>query len=102
MAVKDEVTAREVGHRYAELVCDEPIAQRLWVSTRRDRTELWLVIEPSGIEPHLRFHEATASLLDSFPGAYIELHVLNPRHYTRFDVVEELPPGAQEIPLRPS
>ena len=102
MAIKDEVTAQEIGRSYAAAVSREPTAQRLWVSSHRDYIELWLLSEPIDMDTRRRFFEPVAEMHDRFPDANARFHVINPSEYDGLDLRMVLPADAAEIPLRPS
>jgi hypothetical protein len=102
MAVTDRATLAEIGKTYAEAVRAEPAARQLWVDSHRDYFELWLVTEPIDTDVEDRLYEAELVLHDRFPEAYIRFHILNPRHFDPFEPADLIPPGAEEIPLRPA
>lgn len=103
MAVEDRVTAHEIARHFAGLVRDEAVVERLWVSTRRDTVELWLLVTPSAdLDSHRHLHGLSMALDDEFPRAYFQLYVINPRHYSPLNLEHVLPSGAEEVPLRPS
>lgn len=101
MAVTDQVTAREMGQAYAELVRGEATAKRLWVSTSCCEVNLWLLTEPIDHDAELRLYGAGIRLYDRFEtGAF--LHVLNPAlSEGSWDPTATIPREAEEIRLRP-
>lgn len=101
MAVRHSVTPRQAGRVFADLVRSEPEACRLWVRAVRDYVELWLVTTPMESDEAPSLYEAGLVLSDQFPAADLRLHVINPRNYPASDPAAIIPPGAEEIPLRP-
>jgi hypothetical protein len=101
MAIGHPPTAREVGRQFAERICGEAVAQALWVRSHRGYVELWLVTAPTDLDAVRGFHETGVALEEQFPELDLRLHVLNRGYYPHTDVAELIPPGAEEIPLRP-
>jgi hypothetical protein len=102
MAVTDRTTLAEIAKTYAAAVQAEPAAKQLWARSHRDYIELWLVTELIEPEVERQLYGAESVIYDRFPDAYIRLHVLNPRYFEPFDLSNLLPPGVEEIPLRPA
>jgi hypothetical protein len=101
MAVGNQVTPRQAGLALAKLVRAEPTARRLWVRAVRDYVELWLLTTPMVSDEAPGLYEAGLALGDKFPAADLRIHIINPNNYPATDPATLIPPGAEEIPLRP-
>lgn len=102
MAVVKPVTVDDLGRAYAEAIHSEPDVRQLWAKPGRDEVEFWLLVsETTDLETELRLYEADLLVHDRFPDTATFLHVVNPRHYPRFDPDEVIPAGAKEIALCP-
>lgn len=89
-------TAAALGQTFAQAARNEPLAQELWVTTRRDGVHLWLLIERSGDDEERRLFELLDVLDERFPDADFQLHILNPASYT-IDLHDVLPGDAKKI-----
>ena len=96
------VDAHAVGAALARLVRDEPSVLRMWVSSHRGVTSLWLLTTPMGLDGERGLRRGAGSLFDLFPGTDVQLHLLNPQFYDELVPEELLPSGANEIALRVS
>lgn len=101
MAVGITATAREMGRRYAEWLRAEHVVRGLWISTRRECVEFWLLTEPIDAEAERHLYAIGAQLYEAFPEAMVRIHLLNPRLFEPGDLTDLLPVGAKSIPLRP-
>ena len=102
MTVANEVTAQRMGRSFAESASREPAAKRLWVAPREGYVELWLLTEPTDADTERRLYGASMELYDRFPDAHFRIGVLNPSLSEGWDPMSEIPPDAEEIPLRPA
>lgn len=100
MAIGQPVTAEEIGRAFAELVRADDAAQRLWIRPWEGDWELWLLTAPVDMRTEGQFQMAAIELEDRFPDTYIELRVINPRHFPTGNPASLIPAGAQEICLR--
>jgi hypothetical protein len=79
MAISQHVTAQDVGHRFADEVRQEPVAQGVWTRAVRDYIELWFLTDPIDADTERRLYGVGASLHQWFPCAYINFYLVNPR-----------------------
>ena len=54
MATTLTTSARELGQTLAQAVQSEPLAQEIWVTTRRDGVHLWLLTQQATDEDERR------------------------------------------------
>jgi hypothetical protein len=100
MAVVNQLTAEYVGRTFAEMVRGEQAVQRLWARHQhRDYFEFWLLTTPIEAETERRIYDAGGALRKQFSEANIRLRILNPRFFDQEDLSEQVPAGAEEIPL---
>jgi hypothetical protein len=92
--------AHELGSAFASVLRHDAAATRLWVSTRRDIVQLWVLTEAVGAEAERRLYRLVDGLYERFPEARFRLHLLNPN--THEDLVPDdlIPLDAEEISLR--
>jgi hypothetical protein len=99
VALTTQTYAEQLGRVLAEAARGEPVVEELWVSTRPDGVDLWLVtqrIDP-GVEHEL--HGLADVLYERFDGADFLVYVVNPCHFGG-DVHQVLPRHAVQIPMR--
>ena len=99
MAITSSATAQQMGQALAEAVRNEPRIVELWAATRRDGIHLWLISTPVTLAELRSLYGLVDVLYERFPGADFEVHIRNPRNYTR-DVHRGLPPDAKQLALR--
>jgi len=92
--------AHALAAALAELVKHEPTVLRMWVSSHRGVTSLWLLTPEIESDDERRLYWLTGDLQDRFPSALFHFHLLNPRYYEEFELDWLLPQGAKEIVLR--
>lgn len=79
MAISQQVTAHDVGSRFAEEVRHVPVVQGVWTRAVRDYIELWLLTEPIDAETERRLYALDGPLQRWFPDTYINFYLVNPR-----------------------
>ena len=99
MALTTHTYAEQLGRSLAAHASRECIVEELWVSTRPDGVDLWLVTQPTDMVTAGNLHGLADALYDAFERADFQLFVMNPRHF-RGDVHDALPRNAVQIPLR--
>ena len=99
MAITSSVTAEQMGQVLAEAVRDEPRVAELWVATRTDGIHLWLISTPITLAEHRSLFGLIDVLYERFPDTDFEVHIKNPRNYSR-DVHRGLPRDAKQFELR--
>ena len=98
MAITSGVTAQQMGRVLAEAVQDEPRVAEVWVTTWPDGVHLWLVSTPITLAELRSLCRYEDVLYERFPGSAFEVHILNPRNYTK-DVHRVLPRDAERVVL---
>jgi hypothetical protein len=95
--------AQEIGRLLVETIRDDVAARCIYVQAGRDALEVWVLLEPIGVDAEDRFYEAGAALQRAFPDVVIRFHLVNPRLFAP-DINlpgDVIPSGAIAIPLQP-
>jgi hypothetical protein len=96
VAITMPTNAGELGRAFAQAAQNEPLAQEVWVTMRRDGVHLWLLVEQAGDDEERQLFGLLDVLDDRFPEADFQLHILNPASYT-IDLHDVLPRDAEKI-----
>lgn len=100
MAIELSASAQEAGRALAAAVADEPLVQELWVWTSDEGVHLGLIVPPIEAENERQLYGLADVIGEQFPDLVFELHLLNPRYFTRDDIHDSLPPGATQVAQR--
>jgi hypothetical protein len=98
MALTIETYAQQLGRVLAKAASREPLVEELWVSTRTDGVDLWLVTQPIELSAQRDLHHLADVLYERFNRPDFQMWILNPSHF-RGDVHRAVPQGAVQIPL---
>lgn len=98
MALTTQTYAEQLGRVLAEAARREPGVEELWVSTRPDGVDLWLLTQPVDLSVEHELHGLADVLYERFDGADFLVYVVNPRHFSG-DVHQVLPRHAVQITL---
>jgi hypothetical protein len=96
VATRLTISASELGLTLAQAAENEPLAQEISVTTRRDGVHLWLLTQRATDEDERRLFGLLEPVDARFPDAAFQLHILNPASYT-VDLHSVLPKDAEKI-----
>lgn len=107
MIIGQSQVAQQLAHRFAELVREDPTAQRLWAWSERgyldpgrDYVELWLLADPINDATQDRIFTMSSLLHGLFPEVEIRVHLAGWNEVDRLDPAASVREGAEEVPLR--
>ncbi|MFN8634145.1 MAG: hypothetical protein U0893_09835 [Chloroflexota bacterium] len=99
MALTTQTYAEQLGRMLAEAARDESVVEEIWVSTRADGVDLWLLSQVIDASKERALHGFIDVLYARFKRSDFYVYVLNPRYF-RGDPRSALPPHAVQIPFR--
>ena len=99
MAITTETYAEQLGSALVGAAQDRDEVLEVWVSTRTDGVDLWLLTSPIELDTERRLYGLLDTLYAQFDGTGFDLHVLNPRYF-RGDPRSALPQHAVKFLLR--
>lgn len=88
-----------MARRFADAVRDMPAARELCYRLLRGVAEFWLITDRIDLDEEASFYAASQILYDQFPETPIDFHVINPTHFSPFDLAAILPHGISRISL---
>lgn len=100
MVAGHKIDVAHMAETLATLVRDEPSVRKLWAWVDNLAVKLVPVTEPIDHETELHRYGVTGQIYHLIPDVDLEVGVINPRMYRRFDLQTILPPNAKRFPLR--
>ena len=101
MSVKQNIDARTLGRRFAEIVTEQDLPiHGIWTRDSHEYPEIWVVTNPLELEQMRPVYEARVTLRRLFPSADYVFSTVNPSWFTSFSVEDHVPADARRIELR--
>jgi hypothetical protein len=98
MATEQLTVAQALAKRYADLVSDQPAVRELWVVTRTDIPELWLILDPLSDDAERELYQRSVELHDERQPVLVELRSLIADQFPEVKNLRELlPTGAEPV-----
>jgi hypothetical protein len=100
MTVKQDIDAKALGKRFAQLVRERDLpVQSVWVRDTSEVPEIWIITEPMELEQMRPVYEARIALRRSFPAADYAFNTINPDWISSFSETDHIPADSHRIRL---